>query len=89
VLPSPSDLVHFATPFKTDRKTLFITPILFLFQKNQCSMPAGAYPAHRPVGPGLQIFGLITLPLVIIMRSSWWGELKELKSSSVGEDSAY
>ena len=26
---------------------------------------AGAWPAHRPVGPGLQIFGLIPLPFGI------------------------
>ena len=39
----------------------------------------GAWPAHRPVGPGLQIFGLIPLPFGI---SSYvllnWGELKSL-----------
>ena len=41
---------------------------------------------YKPVGPGLQIFGLMTLPFVI--SYAFWGELKSLRGQSVGEDSA-
>ena len=46
----------------------------------------GAQPAYKPEGLGLQIFGLITLLLVINWRC--WGELKILRGQSVGEVSA-
>ena len=39
------------------------------------------------VGPGLQNFGLITLPLVI--NYALLGELKSVRAQSVGEVSAY
>ena len=38
-----------------------------------------AQPAHRPVGLGLQIFGLITL--VIVINYAFWGWAKKLKRS--------
>ena len=41
---------------------------------------------YKPVGPGLQIFCLITLPFAI--SYAFWGELKSLRGQSVGEDSA-
>ena len=41
---------------------------------------------YKPVGPGLQIFGLMTLPFVI--SYTFCGELKSLRGQSVGEDSA-
>ena len=40
--------------------------------------------AYSSVGPGLQIFGLITLPLV-----RCWSELKSLRAQSVGKVSVY
>ena len=39
------------------------------------------------VGPGLQNFGLITLPLVI--NYALLGKLKSVRAQSVGEVSAY
>ena len=50
------------------------------------TLGAGAKPAHRPVGPGLQMFGLITPAcnrLCIV-----GGELKSVRAQSVGEVSA-
>ena len=52
----------------------------------------GESPAHKPVGPGLQIFGLIILPLVMNYEfiDSLWGEVKTLlRSQSVVNVSAY
>ena len=49
-------------------KSLEVVKIITIYVQYQCTMKkgkTGAQPAHRPVGPGLQIFGLITLPLVI------------------------
>ena len=43
----------------------------------------------KPVGPGLHIFGLITLPLLMNYALLDWGELKSLRAQSVGEVSAY
>ena len=44
----------------------------------QCNIP-GAQRAHRLLYPGLQIFGLVTLPLV--MNNALLGGAKKLKSS--------
>ena len=44
----------------------------------QWGLKAGASPAYKPVGPGLQIFGLITLPLVVGYALLGWA--KKLKS---------
>ena len=51
----------------------------------------GESPAHKPVGPGLQIFGLIILPLVMNYEfiDSLWGEVKTLRGQSVVNVSAY
>ena len=51
----------------------------------------GASPAQKPVGPSLQIFGLITLPLVMNYEfiDSLWGEVKTLRGQSVVKVSAY
>ena len=38
---------------------------VYVFDNFKFFEETGAHPAHRPVGPGLQIFCLITLPLVI------------------------
>ena len=49
-------------------KSLEVVKIITIYVQYQCTMKkgkTGVQPAHRPVGPGLQIFGLITLPLVI------------------------
>ena len=36
-----------------------------IYLESPCCSVLGAQPAHSPVGPGRQIFGLITLPLVM------------------------
>ena len=52
-------------------------PLLqFVLQKHE---NPGVLPVYRPIGPGLQIFGLITLPLVINYALLGW--TKKLKSS--------
>ena len=44
------------------------------------SFKPGEQPAHRPVGPGIQMFGLTTLPLATTIRC--WGDLKNLRAQS-------
>ena len=52
-------------------------PLLqFVLQKHE---NPGVMPAYKPIGPGLQIFGLITLPLVINYALLGWA--KKLKGS--------
>ena len=52
-----------------------------IFEQQVCNQTINV-----PVGPGLQIFGLMTLPFVI--SYAFWGELKSLRGQSFGEDSA-
>ena len=68
-------------------------PPVFNFQFH-CQ--AGVESAHRPVGPSLQIFGLITLALVIKFITTThnlimgcWGEVRSLRAQSIGEVSVY
>ena len=51
---------------------------------------AGAKPAQRAVGPGLQIFDFIILPFAVLNNALFlWGQLKSLRAQSVSEVSAY
>ena len=62
-------------------------PLLqFVLQKHE---NPGVLPVYRPIGPGLQIVGLITLPLVINKLCVIGGELKSLRAQNVGEVGAY
>ena len=62
-------------------------PLLqFVLQKHE---NPGVLPVYRPIGPGLQIVGLIILPLVINKLCVIGGELKSLRAQNVGEVGAY
>ena len=58
---------------------VFLHPLGQFNPQFNYSIPS-AYPTHRPVGPGLQIFGLITLPLVVNYALLGWA--KKLRGSS-------
>ena len=54
------------------------------------SIYPGTWPACRPVGLGLHIFGLITVLLqLVIIYFCCWGELESLRGQRVGNVSAY
>ena len=51
----------------------------FRLQTSDYRLQTGAWPAHRPVGLGLQMFGLITLRLVINYVLLLWAEKSRLE----------
>ena len=80
---------HFLTPLITPYFKVLVFQFALKLQRLFCllfswasvllSLEPGAQPAHRTVGPGLQIFGLITLPLVIDHPLLGWAKNEEVK----------